>query len=382
MKTQNIYFALLLNLISIASCNESERVSYETKVVTTVCDDENKPVADVKVTVTHDFLQQNEKTVRVAHTNSSGQATTSAISLPGLWIRTQSANYYPTFEEEISNLAGTEDYAMKPLKNLHHTVVIRKIKNPIALYAKNIDTPIPDNKKWIGFDLEKADWLKPYGKGVCNDLEFFLTSAPTHVNRETVAEQNHLLERILKEHSENAKQKSSYVESRDQFYDLPKGSSTYDDAIKFRLYKWEGTVQMRVPHVKGGIIAEKEQYLFYAKYPQVHYAHDFAPEMRLPHHAPKDGYRKEYKWEKSTKDGSAIDEKLGFFIKTRVKLDEKGNEISAHYAKFITDLEIDIRGRIKFTSYFNPTPNDTNLEFDLKKNLFKNLKDSEKPFLP
>jgi len=58
------------------------------------------------------------------------------------------------------------------------------------------------------------------------------------------------------------------------------------------------------------------------------------------------------------------------------------NEISAHYAKFITDVQIDIRGRIKFTSYFNPTPNDTNLEFDLKKNLFKNLKDSEKPFLP
>ena len=77
-----------------------------------------------------------------------------------------------------------------------------------------------------------------------------------------------------------------------------------------------------------------------------------------------------------------IDEKLGFFIKTRIKLDEKGNVISAHYAKFIQDVQIDIRGRIKFTSYYNPTPNDTNLEFDLKKNLFKNLPDLEQPYLP
>ncbi len=71
--------------------------------------------------------------------------------------------------------------------------------------------------------------------------------------------------------------------------------------------------------------------------------------------------------------------KKWFFIKTRIKLDKKGNVISAHYAKFITDLEIDIRRRIKFTSYFNPTANDTNLEFDQKKNLFTDLKDLEKP---
>jgi hypothetical protein len=381
MKTQNLYFALLLNLISIASCNESQRVSYETKVVTTVHDDENKPVADIKVTVTHDFLQQNEKTVRVAHTNSSGQAITSAISLPGVWIRTQSANYYPTFEEEVSNLAGIEDYAMKPLKTLHHSVVIRKINNPIALYAKNIDTPMPDNDKWIGFDLEKADWIKPHGQGLQSDVEFYLVNTCNSVEYRG-ANTIKSIENLLTVEHANIHNKNEFFKGPSQFYGKKQELFNYSNTIAFYFGNWQGLVKMRVPHAKGGIIAEKEKYLFYAKYPQVHYVHDFAPEMRMPHHAPTDGYQEEYKWEKSTKDGSAIDEKLGFFIKTRVKLDEQGNELSAHYAKFITDVQIDIRGRIKFTSYFNPTPNDTNLEFDLKKNLFKNLKDSETPFLP
>jgi hypothetical protein len=95
-----------------------------------------------------------------------------------------------------------------------------------------------------------------------------------------------------------------------------------------------------------------------------------------------EGYLREHQWEKSPNFTPPPDEKLGFFIKTRIKTDESGNIISAHYAKIIQDLEIDIRGRIKFTSYFNPTPNDTNLEFDLNKNLTPHLKDLEKPYLP
>jgi hypothetical protein len=149
------------------------------------------------------------------------------------------------------------------------------------------------------------------------------------------------------------------------------------------VHPWQGKLKMRVPSEKGGLIAEKENYLLYSKSPRNDYAHWPVTEMRMPYQAPASGYQSEYTWEKTpgiTLASAPAD--FGFFIKTRVKLDEKGNEISAHYAKFITDLEIDIRGRIKFTSYFNPTPNDTNLEFDLKKNLFKDLKDEEKPFLP
>jgi hypothetical protein len=327
-------------------------------------------------------MRAKERVERSAVTDAMGNAVTSAKSHSNLWVRTQSSSYYPTFEDEVCNIPLPDDYTYKPLKELTHTITLRKILNPIPLYAKQNDIPIPEKEKWIGFDLEKADWVKPFGVGVISDVEFHLSTKPIHVNRETQAEQKSLLDRITKEHSENPRQKSSYLEYRDEFYELPKGTSTYEEALQFRLYKWQGTLKMRVPFEKGGIIAEKERYLIYSKSPQTDYAHDPVPEMRMPHHAPKEGYQKEYQWEKTSAQQLTIDEKLGFFIKTRVKLDEQGNEISAHYAKFITDVQIDIRGRIKFTSYFNPTPNDTNLEFDLKKNLFKNLKNSEKPFLP
>jgi hypothetical protein len=320
--------------------------------------------------------------VQYTQTNSLGVASSKAKSLATIWIRSSHPDYYPTFEEEVRNLENPNNYDYLPAKKLSHTIIARKIIKPIPLYAKINDVPIPSREKWIGFDFEKADWMKPWGKGLEVDIEFYLTSTPAQIDRDTQEERDELHERILREHLQNPRQKSDYLKSRDEFYQLKPGASTYDEALQFRLYQWKGTVKVRVPHSKGGIIAEKDRYLIYSKSPRSDYPKDFAPEMRMPHHAPKDGYQKEYKWEKSTKDGSAIDEKLGFFIKTRVKLDEKGNEISAHYAKFITDVEIDIRGRIKFTSYFNPTPNDTNLEFDLKKNLFKDLKDEEKPFLP
>jgi hypothetical protein len=43
--------------------------------------------------------------------------------------------------------------------------------------------------------------------------------------------------------------------------------------------------------------------------------------------------------------------------------DEKGKIISTCYGKIYGDF-------LKLTYYFNPTPNDRNLEFDPKRNLF------------
>jgi hypothetical protein len=367
--------------LTLFGCNKSQLPSYETKVTVHVIDENGANVSGTEILVIHDYMNETKNCRKTAITDVNGLATTSAKSLPTIWIRSSNKEYYPTFEDQISNTSSPYDYTYTPLKELLHEITVRKIKNPIALYAKQIDTPIPENEKWIGFDLEKADWIKPYGKGIAADVEFYLANTCNIVEYRGANTIESIEDLLTVEHA-NIHNKKEFFKGPSQFYEKKQELFDYSNTIAFYFGIWQGSIKMRVPQAKGGIIAEKEKYLFYAKYPQVHYAHDFAPEMRLPHHAPKDGYQKEYKWEKSTKDGSAIDEKLGFFIKTRVKLDEKGNEISAHYAKFITDLEIDIRGRIKFTSYFNPTPNDTNLEFDLKKNLFKNLEDSEKPFLP
>jgi hypothetical protein len=381
MKSMKIllYFILTSTLFA---CKKTTLPPYKTKVTVSVVTEDHRPTEGITVRVIHDFLGQTSNSELTDVTNRAGIATTNAKSLGSLWIRTTHPNYYSTFQEDINNLENPKDYDYNPAKQLYHKIIVRKIIKPVSLFAKINDIPFPEKDQWIGFDLEKADWVKPCGIGEQSDVEFWLENE--HLPAETINGRtgDERIEEIRLMHKYHPLNKQGFLDSRDEFFNFKKGTSNYEQSILFRMHPWKGAVKMRVPHSKGGIIAEKERYLIYSKNPRSDYPNDFAPEMRMPHHAPKAGYGAEFQWEKKPGEQSVIDEKLGFFIKTRVKLDEQGNELSAHYAKFITDVQIDIRGRIKFTSYFNPTPNDTNLEFDLKKNLFKNLKDSETPFLP
>jgi hypothetical protein len=59
-------------------------------------------------------------------------------------------------------------------KNQDHKldVVLKKVINPIPLYAKNTKIYSKDAIKPIGYDFEIGDWVKPYGKGKSVDVYF------------------------------------------------------------------------------------------------------------------------------------------------------------------------------------------------------------------
>ncbi len=61
------------------------------------------------------------------------------------------------------------------------------------------------------------------------------------------------------------------------------------------------------------------------------------------------------------------------FIRTRVVRNVKGEVVSANYAKILGPLNFTIQV-VAGGSVFNPTPNDTNLEFDPDRNLYKGKK--------
>lgn len=72
----------------------------------------------------------------------------------------------------------------------------------------------------------------------------------------------------------------------------------------------------------------------------------------------------------------------GFFLRVRTVLDDNGNVKSALYGKIQGDVRFYVGSKaplagIGFNYYLNPTPNDRNVEFDPKQNLFKNLKPDE-----
>lgn len=52
------------------------------------------------------------------------------------------------------------------------TVILRPIVNPVPMYVRNTFFDFPSLDREIGFDLEKADWVIPYGLGTQADFIF------------------------------------------------------------------------------------------------------------------------------------------------------------------------------------------------------------------
>ena len=52
------------------------------------------------------------------------------------------------------------------------TVVLKKISNPACccVFPNLRRCRIPEFGSWIGFDFKQADWVAPYGRGVCRDV--------------------------------------------------------------------------------------------------------------------------------------------------------------------------------------------------------------------
>jgi len=78
---------------------------------------------------------------------------------------------------------------------------------------------------------------------------------------------------------------------------------------------------------------------------------------------------------KNKKKSGNRDPRRNYYFRVRTIKDKDGNIESALYGK--------IYGEFPFITYYlNPNPNDRNIEFDLKNNLFDGLKNTEQPLIP
>jgi hypothetical protein len=50
-------------------------------------------------------------------------------------------------------------------------VIMKPIKNPVPMYVKKLNVFMPKLGEYIGYDLEKGDWVSPYGIGTKSDVE-------------------------------------------------------------------------------------------------------------------------------------------------------------------------------------------------------------------
>lgn len=231
----------------------------------------------------------------------------------------------------VSGILGFKKY--KPW-NPTVEIVLKKKINPIAMYAlkmfglKSDDYPqLPFLDHYIGFDLMANDWVVPYGLGTHRDFLF-----KVDVNR-AISNRDHDVTLTLKFPNEG------------------------DGLIKY------------TPDSSKGKSA-----------------------LRLPYHAPTSGYIPEFKRRYKNKpgvlryaEGGNPEYDINYFFRIRTHLDKDGNVTSGLYGKIHGEISLGNyawlhtgKPYVVFNYYLNPNDNDTNIEFDLEKNLFENLPDRQK----
>jgi hypothetical protein len=84
-----------------------------------------------------------------------------------LGFHVQSKGYYATAIEYALSFESQGDPS---IWNPDKTLVLKRMRNPIPMYAKSVDLKVPIQNKPVGFDLMAGDWVPPYGKGIRTDI--------------------------------------------------------------------------------------------------------------------------------------------------------------------------------------------------------------------
>lgn len=188
-------------------------------------------------------------------------------------------------------------------------VTLKERRNPIPMYAKRVDVPIPERDIPLGFDLEVGDWVKPHGMGNRSDLLF------------------------------------TYVAS---YGDI----QVYSKKLKLECSSDQPGLQVLAldsfSNLKSVYSAPEEGYMV---------------ELNLE--------RERTKWQTIKNKELNKDEYVVF--RTRVVTDKNGEIVAANYGKIYGPVRYGRMGesqRLMFNYYFNPNTNDPNIEFDSSNNLF------------
>lgn len=353
----------LLNIVLFAACLtqmqcKGESLYKKVRFNVKVQDDKNAPIADADARIVYGHYVESKSVSHEGKTTADGffTAEDTVISDTALWVK--KAGHYPI---RLDSLQMAVDEPLRQQSTINLNLTMRPIVKPIPLHGRVVKRALPEQNLPIGYDLQAADWVKPHGKGTVTDMLFSFDN--NFLGPLSGRHFDDIIKVVKAGHEYNPRSKNTYFEGVQEFYEN-KAKYTYEDGVKLSAGHWRGTITVTFPNPKEGIREVKDEFKHYS-------------ELTMPHLAPENGYLTELKREEDNSSPRKTSDRVGYFLRTRVKLDEKGEIVSAHYAKLVTDFDFDPRGRITFSYLFNPTSNDRNLEFDPKKNLFKNLEIGE-----
>ncbi len=138
-----------------------------------ILDDEGRPICGVKIEARFDAALSRSGELKSVVTDTNGMAAVSGRTGKSVFIRATKEGYYGS-TDEIGYVAlgqGVREGKWQPW-NMTKEVVLRPIKNPIAVKVPVDNWRIADvTYQWIGFDIERYDFVKPHGKGEVADME-------------------------------------------------------------------------------------------------------------------------------------------------------------------------------------------------------------------
>lgn len=300
-----ICFFLLPNGVAVASPTA--------KITVRAVDESGRVIPSARVNISftlpsekglfHSLSSSNVKGV----TNNNGEFTASHEVMGRLGVSVDKEGYYQsgtsyefTSESKISS-------CWEPWNPILE-IILKKKRNPIAMYAHNSDwINIPVEGKPVGYDLEKGDWVSPYGKGVVSDFSF-------------------------------------------------------NFQIDLRAYRdYEGSLYLTFSNEQDGIqeyYPEKKNQSYY-KWPFEAPQNGYLPELL-----------KEKSDTLETGVVTNLKRKVDYIYRVRTKVDEKGNIVEAKYGKASGEFEFGRKGQIRLIYWYNPSGT-RNLEFDPEQNLMK-----------
>jgi len=309
---------LLLGLLSFWS----SLFGYDVKI--RVVDDQGAAVSGASAKIAFVMFRNETDIEHVGVTDKDGVFSASGRGGHSVFVEASRDGYY------LARL-----YRLPKDKDLDLVVVIPRILAPVALFANETYPRIPVQNEWLGYDFEAADWIAPHGKGKVGDILFRFKNQ-------------------FKGYDDSVRNLAEEIASSKRGYAARKEVWT-EEKFKRDAGKWDAELDISFPGEKEGLF-EETRFLAYSQ-------------LKLPHKAPAEGYVPTWRYTSKTYSPPTTRDNVGFFLRTRVKLDEKGNILSANYAKIVGDIHCAATGVLRFTYYYNPVANDRNLEFDPKKNL-------------
>lgn len=170
-----LFFLALSGIPAVSASMASvwgPRAAFKTTIV--VADETGQPVRDAKVEFAWGRLNfsppDTDQVVRT--TDENGRTSVEAksvfnnanvyVSKPGYYT-TRSAGFdAPLFRERVND-------RWEPW-NLTLRFVLKRIRNPVAMYVRRLTAFPPAANAPCGFDFERGDWLPPFGHGQTTDV--------------------------------------------------------------------------------------------------------------------------------------------------------------------------------------------------------------------